>query len=84
MSFRNGTALRGPKIVRPHLYPLPLERIFSATFSGIRLRFANPVASIAKNAGSVSPSLGGEGRGEDGSLTNFRGFMGADLQLKIE
>jgi hypothetical protein len=41
--------------------------------------FANPVTGISKNAGSVSPSPGGEGWGEDGRLTNFINDMGADL-----
>src|SRR5271170_1210075 len=39
--------------------------------------FVNPVAGISKNAGSVSPSPGGEGRGEDGRLTNFISDIGA-------
>ena len=41
--------------------------------------FVNSVAGISKNDGSVSPSPGGEGWGEDGRLTNFINDLGADL-----
>jgi hypothetical protein len=57
---------------RPHLYPLPQERIFSGHVLWYPIAlFVNPVAGISKNAGSVSPSPVGEGRGEDGRPTNF-------------
>src|SRR5271170_6286276 len=38
VAISQGTALRCPQRARPHLYPLPRERIFLATVSGIRLR----------------------------------------------
>ena len=42
---------------RPHLYPLPQERIFFGRVLWYPIAsFVNPVAGISKNAGSVSPS----------------------------
>jgi hypothetical protein len=58
----------------------PWERIFGGLVLWYPIAsFINPVAGISKNAGSVSPSPGGEGRGEDGRLTNFICDIGADL-----
>jgi hypothetical protein len=52
---------------RPHLYPLPRERILPITVSGYSFAHpANPVARISKQTENDSPSPWGEGRDEGG------------------
>ena len=88
-------ALRRPQRVRPHLCPLPPPSLRCGATSRGKDFFGrvlwypmascvDSVAGISKNAGSVSPSPGGEGRGEDGRLTNFISYIGAGLKPKID
>jgi hypothetical protein len=51
----------------------------SATFSGILLRHSLIQSRAFLRTGSVSPSTGGEGWGEDGRSTNFINDIVADL-----
>ena len=81
---RNGAAPSTKSPPSPVSSP-PGRGFFLATFSGIGLRHSLIQSRVfLKALGACLPLLGGEGRGEDGRLTNFINDIGADLYPNID